>query len=357
MPPNVNLLAYLQSKTQIDCDSLSLDVLASYDHFVDCTSNQADSYYEFLNEGRYDLLQKSVAFARGIYHEFPGVTLEEFAVEVSMVTVSLTAIPFIRGNIHVMANPSLAYSTPKIVENAKRISNLCHRWDPEFDLSRLVIKVPATWEGLQACRELTSTGINTLATTLFTIEQAILAAEAGCISISPFVHELKVHFDETYHDVDPIFELCLEAQQYFEQYSYTTRVKACSLIDVEEVMKLAGIAALTLPPGLMSGLRDTEDSEDEVFNLSIFDHKTDDSQASKRLSFIDDEAKFREAFSQRENGKGQSKTNQAIELFCGFQTKAENLLRGLLDQQRHDGLTKGVQEEALEQTQKTLIGA
>jgi transaldolase len=40
-------------------------------------------------------------------------------------------------------------------------------------------------------------GIETLATTLFTIEQAILAAEVGCSSISPFVHELRVHFDET----------------------------------------------------------------------------------------------------------------------------------------------------------------
>lgn len=40
-------------------------------------------------------------------------------------------------------------------------------------------------------------GINTLATTLFTMEQAILAAEAGCVYIAPFVHELKAFFDET----------------------------------------------------------------------------------------------------------------------------------------------------------------
>jgi transaldolase len=69
--------------------------------------------------------------------------------------------------------------------------------EPNFDLSRLVIKVPSTWEGLQACRKLKDLGINTLATTLFTIEQAILAGEVGCISISPFVHELRVHFDES----------------------------------------------------------------------------------------------------------------------------------------------------------------
>lgn len=59
------------------------------------------------------------------------------------------------------------------------------------------MKVPATFEGLQACRELYTGGIQTLATTVFTMEQAILAAEVGCISVSPFVHELKAGLDST----------------------------------------------------------------------------------------------------------------------------------------------------------------
>ena len=75
------------------------------------------------------------------------------------------------------------------------ISDLCHRLEPNFDRSKLCIKVVSTWEGMQACRELTMLGIRTLATTLFTVEQAILAAEAGCAYIAPFVHELKAFFD------------------------------------------------------------------------------------------------------------------------------------------------------------------
>lgn len=68
--------------------------------------------------------------------------------------------------------------------------------DSSFDTSRLVTKVTATWEGLQACRELKYSGIKTLATAVFTMEQAVLAGEVGCISISPFVHELKAIFDQ-----------------------------------------------------------------------------------------------------------------------------------------------------------------
>lgn len=133
-----------------------------------------------------------------------------------MINLSLEVAPLITGAIHVMANPTLP-SVSRIIACAQRkrstvivlmakthksscrvgIDSLCRRLNPSFDISRLCIKVVSTWEGLQACRELSNLGIKTLATTLFTMEQAVLAAEAGCIYIAPFVHELKAFFDET----------------------------------------------------------------------------------------------------------------------------------------------------------------
>lgn len=114
-----------------------------------------------------------------------------------------------------MVNPSYSYNTEAIFANAQRkimlfglyvkkrdvnlyvagLHHICKIVDPDFDTSHLVTKVPATWEGMQASRQLKRSGIKTLATTIFSMEQAILAGEAGCISISPFVHELKT---ETY---------------------------------------------------------------------------------------------------------------------------------------------------------------
>ena len=83
-----------------------------------------------------------------------------------------------------------------VVENAKRLHTLAKYLEPGFDRSRLVIKVSATWEGLQACRILTEESISTLATTTFSFEQAVLAGEAGCRSVSPFIHELRTQLDE-----------------------------------------------------------------------------------------------------------------------------------------------------------------
>lgn len=67
---------------------------------------------------------------------------------------------------------------------------------PSYDTKRVCIKIPATWEGLQACRELEKRGIACLATTMFCMAQAALAAAVDCTYIAPYVNELKVHFEK-----------------------------------------------------------------------------------------------------------------------------------------------------------------
>jgi transaldolase len=69
---------------------------------------------------------------------------------------------------------------------------------PGFDVDRISIKIPSTWEGLMACRTLELAGVRTLATTLFSMPQAILAAEVGCAYVAPYVNELKVQFNAGY---------------------------------------------------------------------------------------------------------------------------------------------------------------
>ncbi|KAL2043781.1 hypothetical protein N7G274_003300 [Stereocaulon virgatum] len=326
-PDTVNLLEYLRSRSSVDCDCLDTQVATTLGPFVDCTSNQADAYLELLTPKRTSLLKKSAALAREILSDFTGVSYEELAVEISMVNLSLAVAPLITGVIHVMSNPLLD-ATPAIVDNAKRIVSLCSRLEPGFDTSRLCIKIVSTWEGLQACHQLSSIGINTLATTLFTMEQAVLAAEAGCVYVSPFVHELKAFFDETYQDEGPILGHCLQIQQYYERYSYRTRVKAAGLLTADEAMRLAGVTSLTLAPALVHTLSKSEDSKKEVEALSLFKQGSESQgQASERLSLIDDEIKFRTAFAKSEGGKGQLKTMQAIDIFRQYQIKAESLMR------------------------------
>lgn len=133
-----------------------------------------------------------------------------------MVLLSLQFTPYLKGYCHIQTNPRWSYSTQKTVKNAEssvflprpatvrdadRSPGIVSHFEelssevPGFDIKRVCIKIASTWEGLQACRELEKRGIATLATTMFCMEQAALAADAGCTYIAPYVNELRVHFD------------------------------------------------------------------------------------------------------------------------------------------------------------------
>lgn len=116
-----------------------------------------------------------------------------------MINLGLLIVPHLKGRIHIQANPFDAYSTLRTIDSSRRIIAIFQYLRPEIDArQRVCIKIPSTWEGLQACRTLEQEGISTLATTLFSIEQAALAAEVGCRYIAPYVNELAVHFEKGY---------------------------------------------------------------------------------------------------------------------------------------------------------------
>ena len=117
-----------------------------------------------------------------------------------MIKLALLILPHLNGRIHIQVNPFDAYSTARTVAAAQRIISIFQHLDPTLATharDRVCIKIPSTWEGLQACRILERDhGISTLATTLFSLEQAAAAAEARCLYIAPYINELAVHFEE-----------------------------------------------------------------------------------------------------------------------------------------------------------------
>jgi len=72
----------------------------------------------------------------------------------------------------------------------------------------IVIKIPMTAEGLKAVKELSSKGIRTNVTLIFSAAQALLAAKAGASYVSPFVGRLDdINSDGMYliEDIVTIF--------------------------------------------------------------------------------------------------------------------------------------------------------
>ncbi len=115
----------------------------------------------------------------------------------------------------------------------------------------VVIKLPMTWAGIAACRQLTEEGAETNVTLCFNVSQAILAAKAGATYVSPFVGRL----DDTGQDG---MELIADIVQAFERYSFATEVLAASIRHSAHVLQAVRLGAhvSTMPWKVMKAMVD-----------------------------------------------------------------------------------------------------
>ena len=114
----------------------------------------------------------------------------------------------------------------------------------------VTVKVPLTWEGLKACKALSSEGTMVNVTLCFSANQALLAAKAGATFISPFVGRL----DDTGADG---MELVREIRTIYDNYAELgTQILAASIRNVLHVKAAAVIGAdvATLPPAVLRAL-------------------------------------------------------------------------------------------------------
>lgn len=109
----------------------------------------------------------------------------------------------------------------------------------------ITIKLPLTVEGLKACKELTSQGVDTNVTLCFSAAQAIMAAKAGASYISPFVGRMN---DNSFSGV----ELVRAISGLYCAQGVRTKILAASLRDVHHVSRcfLYGANVCTLPPAV-----------------------------------------------------------------------------------------------------------
>jgi transaldolase len=328
----LTLLNRLRKSVAVDCDTFDADVARDLGPFIGCTSNQAIAYHELTRvDGagttvRADLIKDAIQFAQeNSSNMASNISLAEFAVEVMMVKLALRLVPYISGYSHVQTNPKYSYDKNKTVENAQRIVTIFKALNSQYDTKRVCIKIPGTWEGLQACRELEKQGIATLATTLFSMEQAALASHVKCTYIAPYVNELRVHFDKDYVDENKAFAFCAQAQFYYEKIGSKTRVLAASLTSVQEVMMLVGVHQITITPPILAGLAgvlaDEWDSQSD--GAAFRDTREETIQDYSRI--LEDQASWNLAFTRALGGIPAAKIAQAISIFCDKQDALEEL--------------------------------
>ena len=113
----------------------------------------------------------------------------------------------------------------------------------------IIVKVPFTKAGVQACKKLSSEGIRVNVTLCFTPAQALIAAKVGATFVSPFVGRLDDIATSGMHLISEIVEI-------FENYDFTTEILVASTRGPMHIVEAARMGAdiCTCPAAVIEAL-------------------------------------------------------------------------------------------------------
>lgn len=170
------------------------------------------------------------------------------------------------GYVSTEVDARLSFDTEATIAKARKLIGLYKT--AGIDKSRILIKIAATWEGIQAAKVLEQEGITCNLTLIFSMAQAIACAEAGATLISPFVGRIMDFYKALELLKDPSFAgftppatdpgviSVTEIYNYYKKHGYNTIVMGASFRNVDEILELCGCDRLTISPGLIAELQD-----------------------------------------------------------------------------------------------------
>ncbi len=179
------------------------------------------------------------------------------------VSFGLKILEIIEGRVSTEVDARLSYDTEGTLAKARDIIAQYKAAGIDTE-KRILIKIAATWEGIQAAAVLEKENIHTNLTLLFGMHQAIACAENGIQLISPFVGRiLDWYKKDTGRDSyapheDPGVLSVTEVYNYYKKFGYKTEVMDASFRNIGEITELAGCDLLTIAPSLLAELQSVE---------------------------------------------------------------------------------------------------
>jgi transaldolase len=178
------------------------------------------------------------------------------------VSFGLKILEIIEGRVSTEVDARLSYDVDGTIAKGR---DLIKQYEAAgISKERVLIKIAATWEGIQAAAVLEKEGIHTNLTLLFGLHQAIACAENGITLISPFVGRiLDWYKKDTGRDSyapaeDPGVLSVTEIYNYYKKFGYKTEVMGASFRNVGEITELEGSDLLTIAPSLLAELQSVE---------------------------------------------------------------------------------------------------
>jgi transaldolase len=241
-----------------------------------------------------------------------------------LVLFGLEILKIVPGRVSTEVDARLSFDTAATIAKAKEIIALYEA--NGVSKKRILIKIASTWEGIKAAEELEKEGITCNLTLLFSKAQAIACAEAKVQLISPFVGRIYDWYKkDTGIDYkgaeDPGVISVTDIYNYYKKFGYKTEVMGASFRNTSQITELAGCDLLTISPGLLEDLKNSDAEVTQKLN-------EEDAQSSDQKKITLNESDFRFMFN--DDAMATEKTAEGIRGFSADIVKLEKLISSKL---------------------------
>ncbi len=223
--------------------------------------------------------------------EFPNHSVEE-KLDYLLIKFGQKILDVVPGRVSTEVDARLSFDTQGTIERAKHLIQLYEQ--AGINRSRVLIKIAATWEGIQAARQLEQEGIKCNMTLIFSLVQAVACADAKAQLISPFVGRIYdwykkqagnqwVEADNAGSN-DPGVKSVSNIYHYYKKFGIKTEIMGASFRNTSQILALAGCDLLTISPDLLQALSqqdtpitrvlDEQDSQQKAIDPLVLDEKT-----------------------------------------------------------------------------------
>ena len=315
----MNQLDALKQFTTVVADTGDFKQLGAYQP-QDATTNPSLILKAVQKLDYAPLLKETVA-------QFRGRPLDEI-MDRLLVRFGCEILSIIPGRVSTEVDARLSFDTNATVARGERLIELYQAQSIPTD--RVLIKVAATWEGIQAAQQLERKGIHTNLTLLFSFCQAVACGQAKVKLISPFVGRIYDWYKKSAGAAwveadrananDPGVQSVTQIYNYYKKFGIDTEVMGASFRNVGQITALAGCDLLTISPDLLATLADT----DAPLARAL------DAGRAQQLDLQPvhyDEAGFR--FALNEDAMATEKLAEGIRAFCVDAIKLDQMLLAL----------------------------
>lgn len=306
----MNKLEQLKQFSDVVADTGDIEAIKRYTP-LDATTNPSLLYKAAQLPQYAPLLDAALAGAADI----------DDACDKLAVSIGSEILNIVPGRVSTEVDARLSFNKNASIEKAKRLMGMYE--DKGIGKDRVLIKLAATWEGIQAAKELQADGIDCNLTLLFSFSQAAACADAGVFLISPFVgrildwYKADTGIAEYAPHEDPGVISVTQIYNYYKQHDYKTVVMGASFRNTGELEALAGCDRLTISPDLLEKLAND--------NGKLERQLSPENKGEAINKLIEDESAFR--FSNNEDPMATQKLAEGIRNFAKDQVNLENLLK------------------------------